>query len=99
MFDSIERARIVADMPRAHYARGTTDKLQKPTIKHRDTTVTKAQTRQVQQIDLYLVDGNVGAAARSISALIRSALRDRDIAELRAYAIARSLTSHRDYIV
>jgi hypothetical protein len=50
-------------------------------------------------IDLYLADGNVGAAARSISALIRSAMRDRDIAELRAFAAARSLTSHRDYIV
>ena len=61
--------------------------------------MTKSQTRQVQMIDLYLADGNVGAAARSISALIRSAMRDRDIAELRAFAAARSLTSHRDYIV
>ena len=61
--------------------------------------MTKSQTRQVQMIDLYLADGNVGAAARSISALIRSAMRDRDIAELRAYAIARNLTGHRDYIV
>ena len=61
--------------------------------------MTKAQTRQTQQIDLYLADGNVGAAARSISALIRSAMRDKDIAELRAYAVARNLTSHRDYIV
>jgi hypothetical protein len=61
--------------------------------------MTKAQTRQAQMIDLYLADGNVGAAARSISALIRSAMRDRDIAELRAFAVARGLTRHRDYIV
>ena len=61
--------------------------------------MTKAQTRQVQQIDLYLAEGKVGAAARSISALIRSAMRDRDIAELRAFAAARGLTNRTEYII
>ena len=61
--------------------------------------MTKPQKRQVQMIDLYLADGNVGAAARSISALIRSAMRDRDIAELRAFAAARGLTGRAEYII
>lgn len=61
--------------------------------------MTKAQTRQAHQIDLYLANGNVGAAARSISALIRSAMRDRDIAELRAFAATRGLTNHAEYII
>ena len=97
--DSLERACIVATVPRARNARGTTDRLQKPKINQEDTTMTKSQTHQVQRIELYITDGNIGAAARSISALIRSAMRDRDIVELRAFAAARGLTSHREYIV
>lgn len=61
--------------------------------------MTKSQTRQVQMIDLYLAEGNVGTAARSISELIRSAMRARDIAELRAFAAARGLTGRAEYII
>lgn len=36
--------------------------------------------------------------ARSVSALIRSALRSKDAAELRDFADAHGLTSHPDFI-
>ena len=41
MFDRVERARIVATVPRAHPARGTTDKPDKPTINQEDMTMTE----------------------------------------------------------
>lgn len=61
--------------------------------------MTKAQTRDIKTIRIHVAIGNITAAALGLSALIRSALRASDRAELMAVAVDLNLASHPDFIV
>lgn len=60
--------------------------------------MTKQQAKQVKMIEAYIANGMNDTAARSISALIRAALRAKDQDELRAFAIAHNLTAYPEFI-
>jgi hypothetical protein len=78
MFDSLERARIVPIIPRAHMPRGTTDKLQITLLNHEDTTVTELLNAYWDASESHRVATRACRAARRASAPddIRAALRD-----------------------
>lgn len=59
----------------------------------------KAQKRQVEMIHLYLANGMSDTAARSLSALIRSALTAKGRAELLALAETIGVINHPDFII
>ena len=61
--------------------------------------MTKSQARDVKIIRAHAAIGNTHAAAAGLSALIRSAMRQRDADELRAVAAELGLTSHPAFIV
>lgn len=61
--------------------------------------MTKPQARQIELAQRYIALGLIDVAARSVSALIRCALRQKDIEEIRAFAEAHGLTNHPDFIV
>jgi hypothetical protein len=61
--------------------------------------MTKSQFRDVSRIRIHAAIGNTHAAAAGLSALIRSALRAGDRAELLAVAAELGLTSHPEFIV
>ena len=77
MFDSLERARIVADMPRAHVPRGTTDKISKSTINQGITTMTELLNAYWDASESHRVAIRACRAARRASAPddVRAALR------------------------
>jgi uncharacterized protein YoaH (UPF0181 family) len=60
--------------------------------------MTKQQQKQVKMIEAYIANGMNDTAARSISALIRAALRAKDQDELRAFAAAHNLTAYPEFI-
>mgnify|MGYP006271839689 CR=1 FL=1 len=60
--------------------------------------MTKMQTRQVELAKRYIELGAEDVAARSISALIRCAMRQRDIEELRQVARELGIDTHPDFI-
>ena len=59
----------------------------------------KAQKRQVEMIHLYLANGMPDTAARSLSALIRSALTAKGRSELLALAETIGVINHPDFII
>ena len=59
----------------------------------------KFQAKQLITIKTYIAMNNDGAAARSLSALIRSAMRQSQKTALLAEASALGLNSHPDFIV
>lgn len=61
--------------------------------------MTKSQSRDVATIRIHAAIGNTTAAALGLSALIRSALRASDRAELLAVAAELGLVNHPDFIV
>jgi len=61
--------------------------------------MTKAETRELKSVCLYLAAGMVDTAARSLSALIRAARTNRSRAALMEQAQAFKLTQHPDFIV
>ena len=61
--------------------------------------MTKPQARQIELARRYVALGHADVAARSISALIRCALRQSDADELRAIAAELGVDAHPDYIV
>ena len=60
--------------------------------------MTKPQTRQVELARHYVRLGHADVAARSISALIRCAMRQRDIEELRQVARELGIEAHPDFV-
>lgn len=60
--------------------------------------MTKIQAREIATAQKYIALGMIDTAARSISALIRCAMRSKDAAELRAFAEAHGLTKHPEFI-
>jgi hypothetical protein len=61
--------------------------------------MTNTQSRQVELARRYVALGHVDVAARSISALIRCAMRQRDIDELLVIASELGVDTHHDFIV
>jgi len=61
--------------------------------------MTKSQARDVKTIRIYAAIGNTHAAAAGLSALIRSALRATDRAELLAVADELQLREHPEFII
>jgi hypothetical protein len=59
----------------------------------------KAQKRQLALIEVYLANGMADTAARSLSALIRSAMTSKSRAELMALAVSLQLTQQADFII
>jgi hypothetical protein len=60
--------------------------------------MTKFQARDIAIAQKYIALGMIDTAARSVSALIRSAMRSKDAAEIRAFAEAHGLTKHPEFI-
>jgi hypothetical protein len=60
--------------------------------------MTNTQSRQVELARRYVALGHADVAARSISALIRCAMRQRDIDELRQVARELQIDTHPDFI-
>lgn len=60
--------------------------------------MTKIQAREIATAQKYIALGMIDTAARSVSALIRSAMRAKDAAEIRAFAEAHGLTKHPEFI-
>ena len=60
--------------------------------------MTKIQAREIATAQKYIALGMIDTAARSVSALIRCAMRSKDAAELRAFAEAHGLTKHPEFI-
>jgi len=61
--------------------------------------MTKFQSKQVDMINLYLANNMIDTAARSLSALIRSAMTTKSQNELKDLAAKLKLTNHPDFIV
>jgi hypothetical protein len=59
----------------------------------------KAQAKQVAMIEVYLSNDMRDTAARSLSALIRSALVNKTAQEFHAIAAKHGLNTHPDFIV
>jgi hypothetical protein len=59
----------------------------------------KNQLKQIEIAKLYLSMGIKDAAARSVSALIRSAMSAKSRNALLAFALENGLTNHPDFIV
>jgi hypothetical protein len=59
----------------------------------------KAQARQLAMIEVYLSNDMRDTAARSLSALIRSALVRKTAQELYRFAVTHGLNTHPDFIV
>lgn len=60
--------------------------------------MTKAETRELQQVQAYIAAGMTDTAARALSALIRAA-SSRSRPDLMVYAHALNLTGHPDFII
>ena len=60
--------------------------------------MTKFQTKQVSMINTYIANNMHDTAARSLSALIRSAMTDKSKNELWSLASKLNLTNHLDFI-
>ena len=58
----------------------------------------KAQSKEIKMIEIYLANGMTDTAARSLSALIRSALTNKSAAELRSLAVQYKLVNHPEFI-
>ena len=61
--------------------------------------MTKSQVRELARIYSHIMIGNTHAAAAGLSALIRSALRATDRAELLAVADELQLREHPEFII
>jgi len=61
--------------------------------------MTKFQTKQVEMIQIYLANNMQDTAARSLSALIRSAMTAKSQNELMAEAVKLGINNHPDFIV
>ena len=61
--------------------------------------MTKTHLKQLENIRVYIALGDRDLAARTISILIRSALRKRDLIELMAQAETLGLTDNPEFIV
>ena len=61
--------------------------------------MTKSQTKQVQMMEAFLAIDMQDAAARTLSFLVRSAMRNKDKIELMDIAYKTNLIKHPEFIV
>ena len=61
--------------------------------------MTKSETREIKNVELYMAHGMTDTAARTLSALIRAARTSSSRADLMIYANALKLTNHPDFII
>lgn len=61
--------------------------------------MTKQQKKQIEMAQLYLSMGVKDAAARSVSALIRSAMSAKSRNALLAFAVENNIQNHPDFII
>jgi hypothetical protein len=61
--------------------------------------MTKAQLKQVAMIDIYMTNNMVDTAARSLSALIRSAMTKKSKLELINIAIKHDIYNNSEFII
>lgn len=61
--------------------------------------MTKQQSKQVEMIHVYLLNGMTDTASRSLSALIRSAMTTKSKNELMALAIELKLIGNSEFII
>ena len=59
----------------------------------------KSQLKQIEMANIYLANGMADACARSVSALIRSAMSAKSRNALLAYAIENKIQNHPDFII
>ena len=64
-----------------------------------EETVTKSQIREVENARRYIACGMPDTAARTVSALIRAAMRRTDKWELQEFAKAHGLDQRPDFII
>ena len=60
--------------------------------------MTKFQTKQVEMIQAYIANGMTDTAARSLSALVRSAMRAKDQQELMTLAQSLNLVNNPEFV-
>lgn len=60
--------------------------------------MTKFQTKQVEMIQVYIANGMTDTAARSLSALVRSAMRAKDQQELMSLAQSLNLVNNPEFV-
>lgn len=61
--------------------------------------MTKQQSKQVEMIHVYLLNGMTDTASRSLSGLIRSAMTSKSKNELIALAVALNLNNNPEFII
>jgi len=61
--------------------------------------MTKQQQKQIEMAQAYLANGMIDTAARSVSALIRSAMSAKSRNALLAFAIENKIQNHPDFII
>lgn len=60
--------------------------------------MTKFQSKQVEMIQVYIANGMTDTAARSLSALVRSAMRAKDQQELMSLAQSLNLVNNPEFV-
>jgi hypothetical protein len=61
--------------------------------------MTKQQLKQIEMARVYIANGMIDCAARSVSGLIRSAMSAKSRNALLAFALENGLTNQPDFIV
>jgi hypothetical protein len=61
--------------------------------------MTKQQKKQIEMAQIYLANGMIDTCARSVSALIRSAMSAKSRNALLAFAIENKIQNHPDFII
>jgi hypothetical protein len=61
--------------------------------------MTKQQKKQIEMVQMYLSNNMADTAARSVSALIRSAMSTQSRNALLAFAVQNNLQNHPDFII
>jgi hypothetical protein len=61
--------------------------------------MTKQQKKQIEMAQMYLANNMADTAARSVSALIRSAMSTQSRNALLAFAVQNNLQNHPDFII
>jgi hypothetical protein len=66
--------------------------------KRKGKTMTKFETKQVAQVEVFIAHGMTDTAARSLSSLVRCARTEKSLRELLALAEKLNIRNHPDFI-
>lgn len=98
MLYSLAPVCIVPYIPRAHVARGTTDKSSITLLNQGITTVTKSENRELKYVQTAIASNRPDMAARALATLYRAASA-RSQRELAQIAAQYGLDKHAEYII